>query len=134
MAKRRKSKGKRRGKRKGKKGKKGGHKAAKHSLALEGSAGWDGYKTLTSNLNGQSVGYRLMQAPFDKGQRDAVMGAIKSGQLKALVVDNTRELQFVAGLKILQKVPIIKGPVNMVANAINSLGRQVGIKGKYKVF
>jgi hypothetical protein len=125
MAKRRKSKGRRRG---GKKSKKG-HKQAKQSLLLQGAAVWDGYKFITADVGGQSVGHRLLGAVKDPAQR----AVITSGQLTRPAVDSTRELQMVALFKVAQKFPLIKGPANMAANALNSLGRQFGIKGKYKV-
>jgi hypothetical protein len=87
------------------------------------------YKVLTSD----GLGATLIKAPFDKTARDGLASYAKGGLLRNNVLANTRELQLVAMVKIGQKVPIIKGPVNMAVNAINSLGRQMGIKGKYKV-
>jgi len=132
MAKRRKG---RKGKRRGRKGgKKKGHKSSKQSLALAGSAAWDGYVFLSSgDGSGRTNAGTLMKAPFDKGSRDFLLNNIKGGGLKTQLVDSTRHVQLVAGIKILQKVPVIKGPVNMAVNAVNSLGRQFGIKGRYKV-
>ena len=131
MAKRRKSK---KGRRRGRKGgKKKGHKSSKHSAALEGAAVWDGYKFVTTDCNGQTYGTRAIGAVFDPAQRAALKGAIDSGQAKTALIANTRELQLVALFKVAQKLPLVKGPTNMVANAINSLGRSFGLKGKYKV-
>ena len=128
MAKRRKSKGKRRGGKKSKKGR--GFKSAKHSLALEGAAMWDAYKVATADFSGQTVGHRLVGAIGDPAQRAALRSP---WAVKQIVLANTRELQLVALLKLGQKVPVVKIPVNMAVNAINSLGKQLGIKGKYKV-
>jgi hypothetical protein len=122
-------KGKKKGHKKGKKGKKG-HKSIKHSLALESSAMWDGYKVITADMSGQSVGGRLVGAITDPAQRAALRSP---GAAKAILLANTRELQLVALVKLGQKVPVVKLPVNMAVNAINSLGKQLGIKGKYKV-
>jgi len=131
MAKRRKSKGKRRGGKR--KGKKRGHKQAKHSLALEGAVVWDGYKFVTADFGGQTVGHRLMGAVADKAQRGAISADIKSGAMTERILGNTREVQMVALFKVAQKMPLVKGPANAVANALNQLGRTLGIKGKYKV-
>jgi hypothetical protein len=98
-------------------------------MALEGSGAWDAYKVLTSD----GLGATLIKAPFDKTARDGLASYAKGGLLRNNVLANTRELQLVAMVKIGQKVPIIKGPVNMAVNAINSLGRQMGIKGKWKL-
>lgn len=126
MAKRKGKKGKRKG---GKKGKKG-HKSPKHSLALEGAAMWDAYKVATADMSGQTVGGRMVGAIADPAQRRALASP---GAMKNIVLANTRELQLVALLKIGQKVPVVKLPVNMAVNALNSLGKQLGIKGKYKL-
>ena len=126
-----KGKGKKKGYKKGKKGKKKGHKQAKHSLSLEGSAMWDGYKVVTADMSGQTVGHRLLGAAVDPAQRAALRSP---GVAKAILLANTRELQLVALVKLGQKIPVIKMPLNMAVNAINSLGKQLGVKGKYKVF
>ena len=127
MAKRKKGrKGKRKGRRYGRKGK--GRASTKHSVALEGSAAWDLYKVLTTD----GLGGAIVKAPFDKSARDS-LSAYSKGGLKQNLVANTRELQLVAMVKVGQKIPVVKGPVNMAVNAINSLGRQMGLKGKWKL-
>jgi hypothetical protein len=129
MAKRKRSKGKRRGGKR--KSKKGSRKSAKHSMALEGSIAWDAYKVATADMSGQTVGHRLVGAITDPAQR----GALRSpGVAKQILLANTKEVQIVALLKLGQKIPVVKLPVNMAVNALNSLGKQLGIKGKYKVF
>jgi hypothetical protein len=134
MAKR-KGKGKRKGSRKSRGKKKVGRKAAKHSLALEAAAVWDGYKFVTASVNGQSFAQRAMGAVGDPAQRAVLKGELLTpgSALRRNAVSQTKELQMVAIFKVAQKVPLIKGPANMAANAINSLGRQFGIKGRYKV-
>ena len=127
MAKRKRSKGKRRGGKR--KSKKGGHKSPKHSLLLEGAAIWDGYKFVTTD----GIGAAMIKAPFDKAQRANVIAYLKHPAAKANLMNNTRELQMVALFKVAQKVPVIKGPANAAARVLNSLGRQFGLKGKYKV-
>ena len=127
MAKKKRSKGKRRGgKRRGKKSK----ASAKHSAALEASGLWDGYKVLTRDMGGQTLGRRLISAPFDPAQRQAINNP---AWFKTVLREDTRELQAVLLFKVAQKIPVIKGPANKAASIINALGRQLGVKGKYKV-
>lgn len=132
MAKRRR-KGGRRTRRKGKK-RKGGTKSGTKSLILLGAAALDGYKVLTAPVYGGSLGGRLMAAPFNSAERAAITGAIKDGSMKAILVGNTKELQLVAGAKVLEAVPVIKEPIKIAGRGLNRAGRAVGIKGKYKVW
>ena len=123
-----KSKGKGRGRKR-----KGKRSSAKHSAALEGTGAWGLYEVATSDLNGQTVVERVIRAPFDKAQRVALKGAVDSGQLKGILLNKTKPLQMVAMVKVAQKVPIVKGPVNMIVSAANKLGRELGIKGRWKL-
>jgi len=130
MAKRRK-KGK--GHRRKGRGKKSKKSSAKHSAALEATGLWGAYKAATADTYGATLGKRLMQAPFDGAQRAVIANMAKDGTLRRVLVDNTREFQAVAAVKILQRLPVTRGPTNMVVSAINSAGRALGIKGKWKV-
>ena len=133
--------GKKKGGKKGgsKKGgsKKGGSKSTKaKNIGGPAVVLWDLYKVGTSQNfagTGKSAGRVAMEAPFSEPARAAINGAIKSGEVKQLAIEQTKEAQVYALIKVAEGVPVIKEFVRPLTRTADRAMRQL-TKGKYVIF
>jgi len=127
MPKRRKSRGKRRyrGRKKGK----SKPSSRKHSVLVEYGGLYDGAKVLMSDSGGQTLGRRLMSAPFDPAQRQALMGQLTTpgSQLRQVLRNETKEVQIGVALEIGRQI----APTRKLINKADAVLRKFAGK-KYK--
>ena len=81
-----------------------------------------GYDFFTADLNGQSVGYRLLASVTDPAQRAALLSALTSGQITSIAWREGKPMLFGVALSYGEDAPVV-GPMykDLVQRPLNKL-------------